>query len=220
MGAVLSFGQDSRWRQFLVTRVNAVPGSTVLDVASGTGLVARQLVARRNVDVVALDQSPAMLRSGLPVHRAAGMGDRIRPVLGRAEGLPFVDASFDSVTFTYLLRYVEDPAATIAELARVLRPGGTLAGLEFFVPDQPAVHAAWRAYTRGVLPAVGWVVSPAWRHTGEFLGPSVEAFYRRFPLAAQVRMWQEAGIGHVRTRVMTMGGAVVTWGVKRGRPRG
>ncbi len=220
MGAVLSLGQDPRWRRFLVSRVNAVPGGLVLDAASGTGLVARELVARRNVDVVALDPSEPMLRAGIAVTRRAGMLERISPVLGRAERLPFDDASFDSVTFTYLLRYVDDPAATLRELARVLRPGGTLASLEFSMPARPVMRAGWSVYARGVVPLMGAAVSPAWRHTGRFLGPSVAAFWRRYPLPTQVRMWQEAGIGHVRTRELTFGAAIVTWGVRKGRPRG
>ncbi|MEX0990386.1 MAG: class I SAM-dependent methyltransferase [Actinomycetota bacterium] len=220
MGAALSLGQDPRWRRFLVSKVNAVPGSLVLDVASGTGLVARELVARRNVDVVALDPSEPMLRVGVEATRAAGMQQRISAVLGRAERLPFDDAMFDSVTFTYLLRYVDDPAATLGELARVLRPGGTLASLEFGVPERPAANAAWTLYTRTVLPVAGGVVSPAWRHTGAFLGPSIASFARHYPLPVQVRMWQEAGIGHVRTRGLTFGAGLVTWGVRKGRPRG
>lgn len=214
MGAVLSLGQDPRWRRFLVSRVNAIPGSWVLDVATGTGLVARQL-ARRNVRVAGLDQSEAMLRRGRDAIAGTGAAERIRFVRGRAERLPFADAAFDAVTFTYLLRYVDDPAATVAELARVLRPGGTMASLEFHVPDDPWLRVGWRAYTRTVLPLVGWAVSPAWFRTGRFLGTSVSDFEARFPLPVQVRWWQEAGMRRVHTRVMGVGAGVVTWAVKR-----
>jgi demethylmenaquinone methyltransferase/2-methoxy-6-polyprenyl-1,4-benzoquinol methylase len=214
MGAILSLGQDPRWRQFLVSRVNAIPGSWVLDVATGTGLVAREL-ARRNVRVVGLDQSGAMLRRGADAIAGTPFADRIRFVRARAERLPFPDETFDAVTFTYLLRYVDEPAATVAELARVLRPGGTMASLEFHVPDDPWTRLGWRAYTRAVLPGVGWVVSPSWFRTGRFLGPSVSEFEGRFPLAVQVRWWQAAAMRHVRTRVMPLGAGVVTWAVKR-----
>jgi demethylmenaquinone methyltransferase/2-methoxy-6-polyprenyl-1,4-benzoquinol methylase len=220
VGAIWSFGQDERWRRALVSRVNAIPGSWVLDVASGTGLVARELAARRNVRVVAMDQSGPMLLAGIPVTRRAGLEDRIRPILGRAEQLPFADGSFDSVTFTYLLRYVDDPATTLKELVRVLRPSGTLAGLEFGVPEGPAVYAAWWAYTRAVMPVLGRSVSDAWYRTGRFLGRSIEDFYRRWPLPEQVRMWQETGLRHVRTRRMSLGAGIVTWAVKEGRLRG
>jgi demethylmenaquinone methyltransferase/2-methoxy-6-polyprenyl-1,4-benzoquinol methylase len=219
-GAVLSFGQDPRWRRTMVSKLGAVPGSLVLDVAAGTGLVSRELAARRRVRVVSFDASEPMLRAGLPANEAAALDDRITPVLGRAEALPFADGAFDALTFTYLVRYVDDPAATMRELARVVRPGGAIASLEFHVPQQPALRAGWYAYTRGVLPVLGSFVSPQWRHTGSFLGPSISRLEERAPLPEQVRWWQEAGIRHVRSRELTLGAAVVMWGVKEGRRGG
>ncbi|MGZ5292232.1 MAG: class I SAM-dependent methyltransferase [Actinomycetota bacterium] len=213
MGAVLSFGQDPRWRRFLVSRVNAIPGSWVLDVATGTGLVARELAAK-NLRVVGLDQSPSMARRGAVAVREAGLEDRVRFVLGQAQILPFPDETFDALTFTYLLRYVDDPAATLRELARVIRPGGVMASLEFHEPQDPWLHAGWYAYTRGVMPLVGGAVSGSWYRTGRFLGPNITDFVRRFPLPVQVRMWQDAGLHRVRTKRMTGGVAVVTWGIK------
>jgi demethylmenaquinone methyltransferase / 2-methoxy-6-polyprenyl-1,4-benzoquinol methylase len=214
MGAVLSFGQDPRWRRFLVERVNVPPGSRVLDVATGTGLVARELGAKR-FDVVGLDQSAAMVLRGREAVREAGLEDRIRFVAGQAQALPFEEDAFDALTFTYLLRYVDDPAATLRELTRVLRPGGTMASLEFHVPRDPWAHAGWTAYTRGVMPMIAGSVSREWAGTARFLGPNVSAFAERYPLPVQVRMWQEAGMRHVHTRRLMMGTAVVTWGVKR-----
>jgi demethylmenaquinone methyltransferase / 2-methoxy-6-polyprenyl-1,4-benzoquinol methylase len=216
MGAVLSFGQDARWRRTMVSKVNALPGSLVLDVASGTGLVARELAARKRFRVVQLDPSERMLRAGIPVTEEAGLAPQLRQTLGRAEQLPFRDDTFDAVTFTYLLRYVDDPEATMRELTRVLRPGGTLACLEFYRPDDRALHAGWWAYTRLVLPIIGAVVSPAWRYTGRFLGPSISRFYDRYSLPEQVRWWQAAGLRHVRTRVMSLGAGIVMWAVKEG----
>ncbi len=219
MAGVLSLGQDARWRRFMVSKVNAIPGSWVLDAATGTGQVAMELTRRLNVRVAGLDQSEPMLRRGAGSVRAAGLDDRIASVLGQAERLPFPDEAFDGVTFTYLLRYVDDPAATLEELARVLRPGGVLACLEFHVPEQPLWHAAWLAYTRLVVPAIGLGVSSAWYRTGRFLGPSISDLYRRYPLPEQVRMWQEAGLRRVRTRVMSLGGGIVIWAMK-GEGRG
>jgi len=214
MGAVLSLGQEPRWRRFLVSRVNAIPGSWVLDAATGTGLVAREL-ARRNLRVVGLDLSEPMLRRGLEAAQLAGVGEQTRFVLGQAERLPFAAETFDALTFTYLLRYVDDPAATLVELARVLRPGGVMASLEFHEPQEPWARAGWVAYTRTALPAAGWLVSRAWYRTGRFLGPDISRFYERYPLPEQVRMWQEAGMRRVRTRVMGLGAGLVTWGIKR-----
>jgi demethylmenaquinone methyltransferase / 2-methoxy-6-polyprenyl-1,4-benzoquinol methylase len=217
MGAVMSFGQDGRWRRFMVSKVNAAPGSLVLDVAAGTGLVSRELAARKRLRVVSFDATEPMLRSGLPANELAGLGAQITPVLGRAERLPFPDETFDALTFTYLFRYVDDPAAAMRELARVVRPGGTIATLEFHVPEQPLLRAGWYAYTRGALPVIGSLAGRAWRETGRFLGPSISRFDERAPLPEQVRWWQEAGVRHVRSRVMSLGAGVVVWGVKGGR---
>ena len=195
MGAVMSFGQDGRWRRFMVSKVNAVPGFDVLDVAAGTGLVSRELAARARVNVVSLDASEPMLRSGLAGERGR-RARRPHPAGARSRGerLPFPDETFDALTFTYLFRYVDDPAATMRELARVVRPGGSIASLEFHVPQQPLLRVGWYAYTRGALPVVGSLAGPAWRRTGRFLGPSIDRFERRAPLPEQVRWWQEAGM--------------------------
>ena len=176
MGAVLSFGQDPRWRRSLVSRVDAPRGASVLDVASGTGLVARALAAR-GYRVTSLDASEQMLRSGQPA------GPR---VVALAEGLPFADAGFAALTFTYLLRYVDDPAATMRELARVVTPGGVIASLEFHVPGARWARAAWRPYTRYVMPLVGSVVSPAWAGTARFLSRSIDGYWRAHPLREQL----------------------------------
>ena len=156
---VLSFGQDPRWRSFLVSRVEAAAGQTVLDVASGTGAVAIELARRYGCSVVGIDQSAEMLAAGRRRVASAGVADLVRLQEGRAESLPFADQTFDAVTFTYLLRYVDDPGTTLRELSRVLRPGGTLASLEFFVPPNAAARAAWELYVRAGLPLAGRVVS-------------------------------------------------------------
>ena len=124
MGALLSFGQDPRWRHKLIKVVDPGPGQRILDVATGTGMVAFELAAR-GADVTGLDQSDQML--GVARARLADsspdLAGRIKFVSGEAERLPFADATFDALTFTYLLRYVDDPAATMRELARVVKPG-------------------------------------------------------------------------------------------------
>jgi demethylmenaquinone methyltransferase/2-methoxy-6-polyprenyl-1,4-benzoquinol methylase len=205
MGAILSFGQDARWRRSLVSRIGP-SRPLVLDVATGTGLVAREIVAAGVGRVIGLDRSEAMLRS-------RSNGAAFANVLGRAEALPFPDATFDALTVTYLLRYVDDPGATLAELVRVVRPGGTVASLEFAVPAGLA-YPAWWLYTRLAMPAIGRLVSPAWFEVGRFLGPSIEGFWDRYPIEAQTRMWREAGVGAVRWRRMSLGGGIVVWGVK------
>ena len=207
---LLSFGQDPRWRRFLVSRIDVGADARVLDVATGTAAVAIELVRRTGCRVVGLDQSEEMLAEGRSRVDEAGLGDRIGLVRGEAERLPFEDESFDGLTFTYLLRYVEDPQATLAELTRVVRPGGTIAMLEFGLPRGLA-RPAWEAWVRIGLPAAGAVISPEWRHVGTFLGPSIREFHRKHDLAA---LWREAGIEDVRSRRMSLGGGVVMWGRK------
>ncbi len=217
MGAALSFFQDPRWRREMVATVGAGSGDRVLDVAAGTGLVTRALVRRYGCRVVALDQSEAMLgRARSKLQRDRALAERVELVLGEAEALPFADSEFDHLTFTYLLRYVDDPAATLRELARVVLPGGRVACLEFAVPRGPALRGAWRLYTRVGLPALGRLASGDWQEVGRFLGPSIEGFYGRFPIERQLEIWDEAGIGDVRWRQMSFGSGIVISGTRRG----
>jgi demethylmenaquinone methyltransferase / 2-methoxy-6-polyprenyl-1,4-benzoquinol methylase len=210
--ALLSFGQDPRWRRFLVSRVGALPDETVLDVATGTAAVAIRLTRRYGCSVVGIDQSAEMLASGRERVAAAGLADRIRLEQGRAEQLPFDDASFDHLTFTYLLRYVEDASATLKELARVVRPGGTIASLEFGVPPGLLPRTAWNLYVHVGLPLAGRAVSPGWHEVGKFLGPSIRGFYERHPLPELLELWRRAGIDDVQSRRLSLGGGIVTWG--------
>jgi demethylmenaquinone methyltransferase/2-methoxy-6-polyprenyl-1,4-benzoquinol methylase len=210
--SLLSFGQDPRWRRFLVSRVQASPQATVLDVATGTAAVAIELRRRYGCSVVGIDQSPEMLTEGRARVERAGLTKTIRLETGRAEQLPYPDASFDALTFTYLLRYVDDPAATMAELARVVKPGGTIAMLEFFVPPNAVARASWRVYTGALLPASGYLISPGWHEVGRFLDSSIRAFWQRYPFESLLGLWREAGIGSLDRRVMSLGGGIVIWG--------
>src|SRR5204863_9192574 len=141
----------------------------VLDVATGTAAVAIELAQRVPLRlVVGIDQSAEMLASGRERVARAGLASRVELREGQAEELPFADAEFDALTFTYLLRYVDDPSLTLRELARVVRPGGTIAALEFGLPPWPW-RAPWLAYTRLGLPAAGRVASADWYRVGRFL---------------------------------------------------
>ena len=118
---------------------------------------------------------------------------------------------FDAVTFTYLLRYVDDVPATLRELARVVRPGGTLAMLEFGLPAG-AWRPPWELYVRVGLPAAGVVVSPGWGDVGRFLGPSIRDFWGKWPEPRLLEAWREAGIADVESRLLSVGGGIVVWG--------
>jgi demethylmenaquinone methyltransferase/2-methoxy-6-polyprenyl-1,4-benzoquinol methylase len=206
---LLSLGQDPRWRRFLVSRVSVAPTETVLDVASGTAAVAIELARRTGCSVVGLDQSDEMLTTGRQRIDRAGLAERVRLVHGNAEQLPFQDGEFDALTFTYLLRYVNDPGATMRELARVTRSGGTIASLEFGVPPGPLWRMLWELYVRLALPLAGRVISPGWHEVGRFLGPSIRALPPPEQLA---EVWRDAGVSDVRFRRLSFGGGVVMWG--------
>lgn len=198
---LLSLGLEAGWRRRLVERAAPRRGDRYLDVATGTGLVARGL-RRSGCRVVGVDLVPNMIG-------AADRSDGIAFVLGRAETLPFPDATFDGLTVTYLLRYVDDPVGTMRELARVVRPGGRIAMLEFDRPGALPLRAGWWLYTRLGLPLVGSLVSSRWRDVGAFLGRSIDRFCDRY---AMEDVWREAGITDVRSETLSLGAAAVTWG--------
>jgi demethylmenaquinone methyltransferase / 2-methoxy-6-polyprenyl-1,4-benzoquinol methylase len=210
-GALMSFGQDPRWRAAMVAAVRPQPGQRILDVATGTGMVALAL-AQHGAQVTALDQSDAML--SIARRRTQPAQGSVTFVTGEAERLPFEDAAFDALTFTYLLRYVDDPAATLRELARVLKPGGRIGMVEFGVPDNPVLRQLWRVHTRAGLPLIGRAVSPAWYEVGRFLGPNVEQFHATHPDLP--RLWTDAHIEGVIQRRMSFGAGLVMWGVRDG----
>ncbi len=209
---ILSFGQDPRWRRFLVSRIPVGSDARVLDVATGTGAVAIELCRRTGCSVVGLDQSPEMLAAARERIAVAGLADKIELVEGNAEQLPFDDGSFDALTFTYLLRYVDDPGETLRELARVVRSGGAIASLEFAVPAHRLPRALWELYVRVGLPVAGRAIADGWDEVGRFLGPSIKRFYEGLPLERVAELWLAAGIEDARWRLLSLGGGVVMWG--------
>jgi len=214
---LLSFGQDRRWRNAVVDSVASARPARVLDVATGPAGVAIATARRTGARVVGVDLNEPMLREGVRNTHRADLADRIVLIAGQAERLPFADESFDAISFSYLLRYVDDPAATLAEIARCLRPGGVLASLEFAVPPRRSWRALWRLYTSTVLPVAGLLTGGrAWWRVGVFLGPSIRHHYERMPLDAHVRAWEQAGLRNVRCRLMSVGGGVVMSGHKVG----
>jgi demethylmenaquinone methyltransferase/2-methoxy-6-polyprenyl-1,4-benzoquinol methylase len=218
LAEVLSFGQNSRWRREMVGHIGPPAGGLVLDVATGTAGVALSIARATQADVVGIDLTPAMLRRGRDRVDAVAATARVRLVVGRGEQLPFPDETFDALTFTYLLRYVADPAATLRELCRVLKPGGSIASLEFAVPANPFWRFWWHGYTRLVLPVAGYATGGReWYEVGRFLGPSITAHYRRYPVPWIVDAWRAAGLESVSCRTMSLGGGIVMWARKPAR---
>ena len=214
-----SFGQDRRWHDLMVEAIApaaARPGAVVADVATGTAAVAISIARRYpGCRVVGIDQSPEMLAGGARRIEAAGLGRRIELVESQAERLPLEPGAVDALTHTYLLRYVDDPAATVAAMAAAIRPGGMMASLEFGVP-RGAAFPAWRLWTRAGLPLFGAPGGRAWIATGRFLGPSIERFWADHPIDEVLAWWAAAGMTEIRARRLSLGGGVIVWATRTG----
>jgi demethylmenaquinone methyltransferase/2-methoxy-6-polyprenyl-1,4-benzoquinol methylase len=211
---LLSLGQNRRWRREMIAHATHDDPKEVLDVATGTAGVALDICRLTSAEVTGIDITEAMLRQGSERIGHAESA-RVRLVVGQAERLPFPDHAFDALTFTYLLRYVADPAATLRELARVLKPGAWIASLEFAVPSKPFWRFWWWVYTRAVLPVAGYATGGrAWRDVGRFLGPNISEHYRRYPVPWLIEAWSDAGLVDVGVRRMSLGGGLVMWARK------
>lgn len=186
----------------MIELVRPRPGDRALDIAAGTGSMTR-LVAGAGAGVISLDQSHEML--SLAVDRGA------TGVVATAERLPFPDDEFDVVTFGYLLRYVDDVAGAMTEVARVLRSGGRAGMVEFGRP-RGIWGPPWWAYTRIGLPLAGLVAGRGWVRVGRFLGPSIDDFADRYPPRDLVRVWERAGFEDITLERMSLGGGLVMSG--------
>ena len=205
---VLSLFRYRAWHRFLLSRLKLPPGACVLDMATGTGTIALDL-HQRGVEVVACDVTRAMLSRAQ--ERADRADAHLNPVECSAEAPSFRDRSFDAITFAYLLRYVRDVPDTLEALGRLLKRGGAMASLDFAVPHG-IWYPFWRLYTAAVLPAAGRLFSRDWQRVGAFLGPNIRDFYHRWPEDRLLSAWRDAGFTNVRSRRLTVGGAVVIWG--------
>jgi demethylmenaquinone methyltransferase/2-methoxy-6-polyprenyl-1,4-benzoquinol methylase len=209
---VLSLFQYRRWHRVLLSTLHPPPGARLLDMATGTGALAFDLLSRTDAIVTGADITRPMLLQA-QARAAARFDGRLRLVECSAEAPPFANESFDAITFAYLLRYVSDVRETLGGLARLLKPGGTMASLDFAVP-RGVWYPLWRFYTGVILPAGGRLFSPHWQEVGTFLGPSIRNFYRRWPEDRLLDAWRDAGFADVRSRRLSLGGAIVIWGTK------
>jgi len=217
LAELLSMGQNGRWRRAMVDHIVPDHPELILDVACGPAGVSLQLADRTSARVVGVDLTLDMLRQGQRNVMERGMADQVQLVAGRAEQTPFADSTFDALTFTYLLRYVNDPQATLIELARLVKPGGAVASLEFLLPQSLFWRFWWWGYTRLLLPAGGWLTGgKAWFDVGRFLGPNISAHYRRYPVDWTIEAWRRAGFVDVGVRRMSLGGGLIMWGRRAG----
>jgi len=209
----LSYGQYRRWHRSLVNKLVLPEPALVLDMATGTGAVAFRVAQRPQVRVIAADVTRAMLRQAQARAARDGRPPPIDLIECTAEAMPFPDAAFDAVIFTYLLRYVSDVPATLRELTRVVRPGGMMLSQDFAVP-RGVFYPLWRLHTDLVLRLGGALISPGWRRAGAFLGGSIRDFYRRWPEERILHLWRECGFPDVRAERLSLGGALIMWGTR------
>ena len=199
---VLSAGLDKRWRDRAVDALGLASGARVLDLCTGTADLAIA-TARRvpRVSVIGVDFSGAMLRLGLGKIRSQQLEPAIELVRGDATRIPLSAASCDAATIAFGIRNVDEPERALAELARVLRPGGRLAILEFGQPSIPGIRRLYSWYFRYLLPAIGRLVS---KHTSaySYLPASVGAFP---PPAEFAELIAKHGFLRVRPVSLTFG---------------
>ena len=199
LNRVLSAGLDRGWRRALVAHALVGRARTALDVATGTADVALALAAAGVAEVVGVDLAEEMLARGRT--KAATAGLTVRLARADAEALPFADGAFDAVTCAFGVRNVAHLTRGLAELRRVVRPGGTLAILELSTPTDPTLRLLHGLYTTHVLPRLGAAL------TGEgaayaYLPTSVAAF----PDAAEVvRLLGATGLVGARARPLSSG---------------
>jgi len=199
---ILSAGMDRGWRDRAVDALSLPPHARVLDLCTGTGDLAIAIVRRANgATVVGVDFAGEMLRLARAKVRSASLDRRISLVRGDATRIPLPDDSCDGATIAFGIRNVAEPERALAELARVMRPGATLAILEFGAPRVPGIRTLYSWYFRYVLPLVGRLVS---KHQSaySYLPASVGTFP---PPSEFSRTLAATGFSHVRAVPLTFG---------------
>jgi demethylmenaquinone methyltransferase/2-methoxy-6-polyprenyl-1,4-benzoquinol methylase len=172
---LLSFGQDRKWRAFVVEQASPRPDSIILDVATGTGLLAADF-ARAIADqglVVGVDLTLSMLQTARERLKKRGLEGRTDWVLARAENLPFKTGCFRSASISLALRNVSDARLTLREMARATSPGGVVISLDFARPPNRVFRLLYYDYLLGLFPIFGRIVSKAWGRTLSYLGRSI-----------------------------------------------
>jgi demethylmenaquinone methyltransferase/2-methoxy-6-polyprenyl-1,4-benzoquinol methylase len=208
MNDLMSFGMHRWWKNVLARQARSNSGRTALDLAGGTGDVARLLVRDGRPEVIVCDPSPAMMETGrrrMGPDRAA----RIRWIVGEGEALPLPDASVDLVTLSFGLRNMTDPVKALQECFRCLKPGGTLLCLEF---SQPArwLRGSYGLYSSLFIPRLGAAVS-GHRDAYSYLVESI----RNFPSQEEIKtLFEAAGFAPVTYRNLMFGIACIHDGTR------
>ncbi|GEM51549.1 bifunctional demethylmenaquinone methyltransferase/2-methoxy-6-polyprenyl-1,4-benzoquinol methylase UbiE [Empedobacter brevis] len=175
LNRVLSMGIDIQWRKDVIKMVKASNPQTILDIATGTGDLAIMMGKNTDAKITGLDLSAGMLEVGRKKVKEAGLENRIEMVQGDSENLPFPDNTFDCATVSFGVRNFENLEKGLAEINRILKPGGTFIILEFSYPTAFPMKQLYTFYSKNILPAIGKMVSKD-QSAYTYLPDSVRAF--------------------------------------------
>lgn len=195
---VLSVGNSRLWRIATTRAIAPRKGMRVLDLAAGTGTSSAALAAH-GAHVTAADFSEGMLSEGRKRHAGNPLIDFVH---ADATALPFEDNSFDAATISYGLRNVSDPQRAIAEMTRVVKPGGRIVIAEFSRPTSDALNWAYTKYNRHVLPRVAGLINRDAAEAYKYLNESIETWPAQEELASWLR---SAGLERVAYRNLSAG---------------
>jgi demethylmenaquinone methyltransferase / 2-methoxy-6-polyprenyl-1,4-benzoquinol methylase len=172
---LLTFAQDRRWRAYVVARARPLNSQPMLDVATGTGLLAADFARSTSLTsyVVGVDLTLSMLKTARSRLQSKQLNTRVDWVLARAENLPFRDESFGAASISLALRNVSDAQKTFSEMSRTTGPGGMVISLDFTRPTNRLFQVFYYDYLLGLFPIFGRMVSEAWGKTLSYLGRSI-----------------------------------------------
>lgn len=202
MNDAMSVGLHRVWKDMAITTLNPRPGERLLDVAGGTGDIARRFIRAAETvrgrkggepaSAVIFDINAEMLGAGVDPAKDGDMD--LTRICGNAEKLPFDDHQFDVVTISYGIRNVTDRMAALREFRRVLKPGGRVGILEFSTPPETLIRQFYDAYSFAVIPRLGQMIAGD-RDSYQYLVESI----RKFPKQPQfAQMMREAGFANVK----------------------
>lgn len=212
MNRMMTLGVDKRWRKRCVKIVKESGAKTVLDVAAGTGDLTVALGrALPSGSIVGADLSEGMIEVGRRKIKEKGLENSVSLVVADALCLPFENDTFDALTIAFGVRNFENLSAGYTEMARVLKPGGTLVVLELTQPSSKIVKPFYRFYTRCVIPGVGRLVSKD-RRAYSYLPESIAAVPTRNEMTALI---SECGFENAQWKSLTFGVAAIYIAKKR-----
>lgn len=205
LNRVISFGIDVKWRKKVVNLVAETNPDSVLDIATGTGDLAINLVRTGATQIVGLDLSDGMLAVGRKKISEKGLSEQIEMIQGDSEALPFEDNSFDAITVAFGVRNFEDLEKGLSEIQRVLKPGGIFVILETSVPTKFPYKQGYHFYTKNLLPIIGKLFSKD-KVAYSYLSESAAAF----PYGEKLNnILRKIGFTNVEDKPQTMGVATI-----------